>query len=306
MNKKIYNLLIIFILLIIFYEILNHSIIINKTIINSSKLWFYNILPSLLPIYIIVDLLINYNILNYFKYITKPINKIFNINNNSSIIFLLSILSGFPSNSKYINTMLNNKLININDANKLLLFTHFSNPLFIINTIGNNFLHNIKLGYIILFSHYFGNIIIGLINRKNSYIEYSNSYKNNSNNFITCLSNSIYNSIKVLILLYGLITIFMILTTIINCNITINSFIKALINSFLEITGGIYSISNLNINTIYKTILISFFLSFGGISIHMQVLSILKDYKINYLNYLKMRLFHGIISLTITYLILML
>ena len=54
----------------------------------------------------------------------------------------------------------------------------------------------------------------------------------------------------------------------------------------------------------WKTSIITFFLSFGGISIHMQVFSILKDYKLKYSNYLLARIFHGLISFSLVYLVL--
>ena len=305
MNKKYFNTFIIIILLIIFYELFDHTNIINTTIINSSKIWFYNIIPSLFPIYIIIDLLINYNILSYLNFILKPLSKLFKININSSIIFILSLLSGFPSNSKYINTYLDNNSISLIDANKLLMFTHFSNPLFIINSIGNNFLHNKSIGLIILISHYLTNILIGLINR-NCLSNKSNnySYQNKKNSFITTLTNSIYNTIKILFLLYGIITIFMIITTIINVNLNLNPLVKSIISGLLEITTGIYYTSNLSINIIYKSCLITFFLSFGGLSIHMQVFGILNKYKLNYYNYFKTRIIHGIVSSSLVFIIL--
>ena len=307
MNKKYYNIFIIFILLFFLYEILTNGTIINNTIINSSKLWFYNIIPSILPMYILIDLLINYDLIKYLNMFTKPISKLFKINKDESIVFLLSCLTGFPSNSKYINTMLENNSLSLNNANHLLMFTHFSNPLFIINIIGLNFLHNKTIGIIILVSHYLGNIIIGLINRNNNLEESftkENIFKNKKSSFITTLTNSIYSTIKILFLLYGIITTFMIINEIININLNIQPILKSIISGILEITNGIYSISLLNISTIYKASIITFFLSFGGISIHMQVFGILNKYKLNYLNYLKTRIIHGIISGSLVYVIL--
>ena len=53
-------------------------------------------------------------------------------------------------------------------------------------------------------------------------------------------------------------------------------------------TMGLNSLSNINININIKLILSSIFITFGSISIHMQIISILKD--ISYLKYLKGRL----------------
>jgi len=307
MNKKYFNIVISLIILFFLLEIFNHSNIINNAIINSSKIWFYNIIPSIFPIYIIVDLLLNYGILDYISNLFKPLmNYIFKMKKQTSFVFIMSMLSGFPSNSKYIKSLLDNNIINIHDANKLLVFTHFSNPLFIINSIGNNFLNNQKIGIIILICHYITNIILGFLNR-NSYLNLENTYKkvtHKKSSFITTLTNSIFNTIKILVLLYGIITVFMIISSVLYTNLPINPFFKSIISGILEITGGIYYVSLLNINIIYKASLITFFISFGGISIHMQVLSILEGYKIKYLDYIKFRLIHAIVSTSLVYTIL--
>ena len=306
MNKKKLNYLICFLILIFLIEIFNYSNLVVNTIYNSSKIWFYNIVPTILPIYLIVDLFSNYN---GFYYLTKIfgniLERIFKIKKETSYVFILSIISGFPSNSKYIKDLLDNKEINNKEADKLLTFTHFSNPLFIIESIGYKFLHNKKIGIIILICHYLTNIIIGLFYR-NYYINLNSIdlKKKNKTSFVICLTNSIYKTIKILFLLLGIITFFMLITCILREKILINSFILNIICGLSEMTQGIFYISSSNLNIILKASIITFFISFGGISIHMQVFSILSDYKLKYSNYLLARIFHGLISSSLVYFLL--
>ncbi len=305
MNKKKLNYLVCFLILIFLIEIFNYSNLVVNTIYNSSKIWFYNIVPTILPIYLIVDLFSNYN---GFYYLTKIfgniLERIFKIKKETSYVFILSIISGFPSNSKYIKDLLDNKEINNKEADKLLTFTHFSNPLFIIESIGTSFLHNKKIGIIILIIHYFTNIIIGLFYR-NYYVSINNIKikKKEKMRFVTCLTNSIYKTIKILFLLFGIISFFMLITTILREKLPNNYFIN-IICGLLEMTQGIYYISSSNINLVLKASIITFFISFGGISIHMQVFSILNEYKLKYSNYLLARIFHGLISSCLVYLVL--
>ena len=305
MNKKKLNYLICFLILIFLIEIFNYSNLVVNTIYNSSKIWFYNIVPTILPIYLIVDLFSNYN---GFYYLTKIfgniLERIFKIKKETSYVFILSIISGFPSNSKYIKDLLDNKEINNKEADKLLTFTHFSNPLFIIESIGTSFLHNKKIGIIILIIHYFTNIIIGLFYR-NYYVSINNIKikKKEKMRFVTCLTNSIYKTIKILFLLFGIISFFMLITTILREKLPNNYFIN-IICGLLEMTQGIYYISSSNINLVLKASIITFFISFGGISIHMQVFSILNEYKLKYSNYLLARIFHALISSCLVYLVL--
>ena len=305
MNKKKLNYLVCFLILIFLIEIFNYSNLVVNTIYNSSKIWFYNIVPTILPIYLIVDLFSNYN---GFYYLTKIfgniLERIFKIKKETSYVFILSIISGFPSNSKYIKDLLDNKEINNKEADKLLTFTHFSNPLFIIESIGTSFLHNKKIGIIILIIHYFTNIIIGLFYR-NYYVSINNIKikKKEKMRFVTCLTNSIYKTIKILFLLFGIISFFMLITTILREKLPNNYFIN-IICGLLEMTQGIYYISSSNINLVLKASIITFFISFGGISIHMQVFSILNEYKLKYSNYLLARIFHALISSCLVYLVL--
>ena len=186
----------------------------------------------------------------------------------------------------------------------MLLYTHFVNPLFIINTIGISFLNNKKIGIIILISHYLGNFFIGILFR--GYHKYTNISKVNvtniinninrkRNNFIVVLSNSIVSSINTLLIILGVITSCLIITSIININ--------PIFNGILEITQGLKYISTTNYVLLTKTILITFFISFGGFSIHAQCFSILSNKKIKYIPYLLARIIHGIISSTIVYIL---
>ena len=75
-------------------------------------------------------------------------------------------------------------------------------------------------------------------------------------------------------------------------------------NTLLEITKGLREISCLSLSINIKATLMTFFISFGGLSIHMQIISILSKYKINYLTYFLARIGHAAISSILIYLFL--
>ena len=76
----------------------------------------------------------------------------------------------------------------------------------------------------------------------------------------------------------------------------LNDRLSVLVKAVLEMTMGLSSLSLLNINDIYKVIISSMIISFGGLSIHMQVISILDD-KIRYRNYFIGRLYQVFLSI---------
>ena len=123
----------------------------------------------------------------------------------------------------------------------------------------------------------------------------NNSFNKTSNSFIKTITSSLQNSINTLLLILGVISFFSFITTCINNSIE-NQFIKCIISGLLEITNGINNINLLNISLKLKSLFIIFIISFGGISSHIQVFSILEEYDIKYFPYFISRILHAILS----------
>ena len=304
MKKKIINFSLLVILMIFTYQLLTNSVEVKRNVINSFELWKNNLFPYLFPFFIISDLLINLNFIEILnKYFKNFMYKIFKINSASSFVFFMSIISGIPSNAKIINSMLKSNQLSEYEASKIILFTHFSNPLFILGAIST--LLNKKLAITILCSHYITNIILGLILRNyhaNNFTEVNIQKKVTNNSILKTISNSILNNMNTLILILGVITFFSCITTTITINIE-SPVIKSFICGLLEITSGVNEINLLNISLKLKAIIITFIISFGGISSHIQVMSILEDTHIKYLPYLFTRILHGVIAAFLAFLL---
>ena len=219
----------------------------------------------------------------------------------------MALVSGFPGNSKLIKNELDNGNITEYDANKLLTMTHFFNPMFIIHIIGINYLNDKKLGLIILIVHFTTNYFIGFLFRNIYQIETikSNPVNHEILSFMSLLKKSFLNSFQTLINVLGIIIFFSIITTTINQYLNLNEYSNMFVNSLLEITNGLNLLNNLHLSKIKNATLITFFISFGGFAIHMQIMSILNKYHINYFIYLIARLLHAAISSLIIFLILL-
>ena len=113
------------------FEILTSSSSIMETVGFSFVVWKNNIFPSLFPFFVLSEVLVNYGFIELVGELFKPImNKIFKLKGVSAFVFIMSLVSGFPSNAKYVRELYLNGLINEHEGAKLLTFTHFSNPLF--------------------------------------------------------------------------------------------------------------------------------------------------------------------------------
>ena len=299
MNKVI-KLFTISLLFIFIYIIFKYNYILNKSVIDAVNLWITKVVPSLFIMFILNDIIINTNLLNF---ILKPFyplfNKTFVTNGASFQAFALSLFSGSPSSAFIIKEMLNNHFIDIDSANKLICFTYFSNPLFLYNILLTTFNTTITLKIIVI--HYISNIIIGFINRKRTITKNIkiNIEDNAPRNIIMIIPSSIKKSLNTLFMILGTITFYMIITNFLVHIFKMPLIFEIIIKGVFEITQSLNVLNDLNCLSIIKETIAISIISFGGLSIHSQVASLLFDTKISYINFFKSRVLHVFISITI-------
>lgn len=245
--------------------------------IEGMNLYLLKVFPFLFIMIILENLLINYGVLNYIK---KP-----------KIIILLFLLGGAPTSAILLNDLVKNDVIDNKTANNMLKYAYFSNPLFCYYMLYNIFL-NKNLVIKIIISHYLSNLLISL--KYKDKIFYSKS--KNTNNFGKNIINSIKKSVDANLMILGTIVFFMVLNGILNNG---NSEINILVSGIIEITQGLNKL-NLLQNNIIKIIYAIIFISFGGLSIHLQMYSCLNsNYNLKYSSFFKGRILCTILSIIV-------
>lgn len=314
MNKKKFNYIPIFlcILLIIFFLIKYPSISIEAAK-RGLLLWYNSVLPSLFPFMVCTHILVT---LNFFKILEKlfslPMKFLFNLPGNASFIWLTGIISGYPVGAKLTNDLLQKKELSLNDAQHILCFSNNCGPIFIIGTVGTCLLKDKNLGYSLLLIHIISSLILGILlrfifNTNKSTTTIKKKNKRNSNTKIdvgSLLSDSIYDSIEIIVQIGGYIILFSVLLSIINnllSSLAINNTLNFFILGMIEMTNGISLISTYSCPFVLKLSIISFLLSFSGLSIHAQTASIIRNSNLKLNQYVLSKFFNGIISFVISY-----
>lgn len=306
MNKKIQTMLISLFLFLFAIFLFTYSTEITKSISFSLSLWINNLIPSLFPFFFLSEFMISYDVVSLLsRFLSSFMENFFHLPGNASFPFVMSMISGFPSGAKYVRSLFDKGLLTNEDATCLLTFTHFSNPLFILEFVNLLLGESKKFALIILFSHYSVNFLIGRIFRKKKKKQDKNTFSFHTTPikkpFGIIFKDAIFHSFETLVLMLGTITFFLMVSTILNELIPLSSLQNALSSGLLEMTQGIKKITELSLPTTIQASFITFFLSFGGLSIHMQVASIISGTKIKYKPYLFARILHGIISSIITF-----
>ena len=298
MKRKYHYLLGVIIILFSYLGIFCFPNIMINSSINALLIFREKLFPSIFPFFVLSFLFINMGyplILNkYFKNITR---KIFHLSENTTFILLMSIISGFPSGAKYIAKDYNNNYITKEEGNQLLLFTHFANPLFVLGTCGI-LLNSKRLAYKILICQLLANIILGILVRpKNITITKKKEVVLSTPSLISILPDAINEAMEVLIFMLGSITIFQFFT---NCFLLFTNesvFFKTIFTGIMDLTSGINLVPTLSISIDLKALLMLIFITFGSLSVHLQVINAIKNTNLSYTNFFIGRILESIIAI---------
>lgn len=288
---------------VIFLSLLFYPDIVHSELIDALTTFFKTLFPSIFPFFLIGNLLISYNFVNTINHLLKKITtKVFHISSNASFIIIMSMISGFPSGAKYIRDLLNKKTITLDQADYLITFTHFANPLFVLTTTSMLFQEK-KISYFILLSMYLSNIVIGVVTRPKKIGKSHSIPCQEPPSFGEALTSSLTNTIDILIMILGNTCFFFLVSRLVTTFFPFNSFFTCLINGFFDLTKGITSLTLLNTSLCLKGMLVLSLISFGGINIHMQVLNLLQDTHVKYQNFLLGRIAQASISALLFFLL---
>ncbi|HIS17433.1 MAG TPA: hypothetical protein IAC02_02340 [Candidatus Coprovivens excrementavium] len=271
MKNILKDLLIFTTILIYFIYCINYNAYIQEQTIYSINIWITKIIPTLFPTFLIVDLIYNSNIPYYF-------NKIFHFD----FIYLLSIISGSPTNAHILNKY-------NEDITKSLSVTKYTSLLFTYTFLKN--IYNVKLAILLILTNILSNIILTIFLKPKP----NPIIKKNLNIFNTIIQ-SISHNINTLIIILGTLIFFNTLPT----NLIPNLYIKSFLLSILEVTTSLNNLLLIDIPLNIKILFTIITISTCGLCIETQIKSIINDTSINNYKYLKYRLIHLIIYMFLT------
>ena len=311
-------------------------VIFSNTNLSAAKngliLWSNSIVPSLFPFFVATELLSHTNFTYYLgKVLNRFMKPIFNIRGEGSFAFIMGIISGYPIGAKIAANFRQNKICSKEECERLLSFTNNSGPLFIIGSVGILMYRNTSIGILLFITHFIASLSVGFIfrfwksNSNQANITANSHYWHNQkipnpSDLGEILSESIISSIKSILLIGGFVVIFSSIIAILHSsgiipflNLILNpisnilnidsKFIDGFLTGCLEITNGINIIANIPFKKLSINIIItSFLLGFGGISILLQVFSIISKSDLSIKPYIYGKLLHGILSAFYTYL----
>lgn len=306
--KKFSSLSISLVLVASIFLLFKNTSLVLTSVVKGITIWRENIFPSLFPFFIIAHIMIEYGFIELFKELLKPLMVFLKVNPNASFVLAMSMLSGSPSNAKYTKELYQQGRLTKREAEKVLMFTYFSSPLFILGTVSLTYLQNRKLGFIIFICHFVSNFIIAFLFRNYAKSEnrdcqihikeafHSMFVIQKSKNIAVIVVKSIKEALDVMFLILGSVTFIFIVTALLSDFLPANGYLNATFKGILEMTQGLQAVSILPLSLFHKGMLSVMLLSFGGISIYIQIISILSDTDLNEFLFVLARILHAAIA----------
>lgn len=303
--------------------------------IRGLNMWLEVVFPSLLPFFIVAELLIGFGIVNFIGVLLEPLMRpLFRVPGSGGFVWAMGIASGYPVGAKLTARLRQERQITQVEAERLVSFTNSSNPLFIFGAVAVGFFKNVKLGVILAIAHYLGNLTVGILMRfyrskdteRNNYkkIKFPSIKKALSSLHQTrlkdnrpigrLLGDSVISSINTLLMIGGFIILFSVINKLLfhlQITVILGEFISLFLNFFkitsllsIPLISGLFEITLgsqlssevLNASLLQKAVITSFILAFSGLSVQAQVASILAQTDIRFQPFFIARIVHAFLA----------
>ncbi len=236
----------------------------------------FSIIPSLFIFFVLSDITVSMIYRDSFALSPK------------FILFLLGSLCGFPIGASLCETMYQNKVLNKQDAEKLLPFCNIASPAFVIGAVGVTMFKNEKIGILLYFSQA---VVCALpmlfVKCKNEGANIKSDKKSFSQIYFSSLEKAVNSILKVC----AQICIFTVFLSLIE-----HCALKYLA-VFSEVTCALSLCSNIFSYSPFLSIAIGgFSLGFSCFCVHGQIISSVKSFKINYLRFLSVKALQGVMT----------
>ena len=275
-----------------------YPVVVKDGVSGGLNICFNTIIPSLFPFITLSSYITKSNVFS-------PIYKVFEGSSRlffrqppcSTSVMLLSMIGGYPVGIKMADELYKNQQLTKKQAQHLSLFCMNSGPAFVITVVGINMLNSTKAGIIMYISLCLSAVIIGLVSSFFCHKEESfNKNKRNiplESSLTACVSDSLQSTMNICawVILFSALT---------NCIkiLNLNDSAYIITSSILEITKGCLLLCGKATLPILTGLI-----GFGGICVHCQVLTHIKNMEMKYRTFFLGRLIHGVLSSLISYIL---
>lgn len=341
-HSPILTLLFAFSTIALVFSLVAHSQLSFEAAVRGLKIWWEVVFPSTLPFIVLAEMLMGLGVVHFFGILLEPLMRpLFNVPGTGGFVLAMGFSSGYPVAAKLTTRLREQGNLTKEEGERLVSFTTTGDPLFVMGAVGIGFFHSEQMGMVLAITHYLSAICLGVLYRFyapaaiiSKPLEKTTSplplralqamhraRLRDARPFGKLMGDAVQSALTTLFMIGGFIIVFSVLIQLFSAtNLTPfigdilsvllgpfgfpPAFSHALVAGFFEVTLGAQSASEAagGIPLVWKAAIASAVLSWGGLSVHAQVASILNTTDIRVLPYLIARSLHACLSALLTFL----
>lgn len=200
------------------------------------KVFWDIVFPSLLPFFILSELLLGVGVVNALGVLLEPLMRpLFSVPGIGAFALSMGLAAGYPMDAVITAKFRKNNMCTRVEGERLLAFTNTADPLFMFSAVAVGMFHNAALGAILAIAHYISAFLVGIFfkfyGRKQSELEFIpraeaqiqgnlfvrayramvKARQEDDRPFGKLLGDSVNDSIKTLLMICGFIVFFSVL-----------------------------------------------------------------------------------------------
>jgi sporulation integral membrane protein YlbJ len=306
------------------------------------NLWWNVVFPSLLPFFILSEILMGLGVVHFIGVLLEPLMRpVFNVPGVGAFALSMGLASGYPMDAVITSKFRKNQLCTAVEAERLLSFTNTADPLFMFGAVAVGMFAMPELGVIIALAHYLSSFLVGIIFRFHARgrdrqtpdaaapagnivvrafraLYYARQEDKRSPGQL--LGDAVKSSMNTILLIGGFIIVFSVFLRIVsvigltglletafvwllNAVGFSSSLAASLVSGLFEIDIGTMAASQADAPLAEKVAMAGAIIAWSGLCVHGQVASIVIESGIRIAPYIFGRLLHAVLAAVLTLLL---
>lgn len=340
-HSPILTLLLAFSTIALVFALVAYSQISFEAAVRGLKIWWEVVFPSTLPFIVLSEILMGLGVVHFVGVLLEPLMRpLFNVPGTGGFVLAMGFSSGYPVAAKLTTRLRQQGNVTQAEGERLVSFTTTGDPLFVMGAVAIGFFHSEQMGFILALTHYLSAVIMGLIYRFHApFATISKPLEKTTltlplralqamhrarvrdgRPFGKLMGDAVQSALNTLFMIGGFIIVFSVLIqlfSVIHLTEFISTFLSiflvpfgfppafshAIIAGLFEVTLGAQAASVVpdGVSMVWKAAIASAILSWGGLSVHAQVASILSETDIRVAPYLLARSLHAVVAAILTF-----
>ncbi|MDI9485764.1 MAG: sporulation integral membrane protein YlbJ [Bacillota bacterium] len=295
------------------------------------KLWFEIVLPTLLPFFIMAELLMGLGAVHFLGALLEPVMRpLFRLPGAGGFAVAMGITAGYPLGAKITGDLVRSRSLTQVEAERLAGFANTAGPLFLIGAVGLGMFGRPELGATLLAAHWLGALCVGLcmrlhkgpesppIKKEGSYLgraisALDRARRADGRSFGRLFSDAVRETFQSMLFIGGCIMFFSVLVQVLSATGILSpvktllggalhligldaSLAEALTHGFFETTLGAQTASQSAAPLGAKAAAASLIIGWSGLSVQMQAAAMLSGTNVRFRPFLYARVLHGLFA----------